>query len=1146
MRASIFVGRVGGLAVALGIGSSVVIGGAGVAWADPGDSTTSVDGADSASEATSAAGQPSARQRGLRSSRAVEKPAGTAEARADRSVQVEAPHVAARGRGARGPAVIPRDVSTPRNQNSTAAETVVPTSSAPPQDLPDQPVAVPTAAESLATVAMPPATASSPATPVLMAPVTELAETTAVPPVMVATPEPSAAAPGVVESVLAPISDNGPVAPVEAAVSWVMLAAARRELGTPAGAQSIPVAAVPTGPLLDTDAVPNQHVTRSAIPAPAAAEGAVQIVDPVASATATNPIAAFFEQIQAFVTQIVTAITQVINQVVSAIINIFSPAPANKVPVAAAPPTVGTPDAATGVVTGTVTATDPDGNTVTYSAPATTAKGTVVIDAVTGEFVYTPTAAARHAAASLTGTDAQEADTFTVTATDERGGKGTISVAVVISPVNAAPVAGTASVGDPDTSTGVVTGSVSATDADGDTLTFSGSGNTAKGAVVVNADGAFFYTPTQIARHAAARDGAEAADLADSFTISIAHGHGGSATAAVNLVISPSNAAPVAEVVSISAPDTSTGAVAGVMVVSDADGDTITYSVPVATARGEITFDPDGAFTYTPTTAARHEAARDAATDVDTTDTFTVTFTDGHGGSVVVPVVVAIAPVNSAPQVVSLDVGEPDGATGVVAGSIIGADADGDSLSYSSDAPSGRGGVVVFIADGSFSYTPTAEARRAAFIQEVGAESDFFMVTVTDGYGGSVDMPVTVPVGPAVTYYLTNDVKRDPETGQIALRTIFSEETQQPGTGAPGYLNWLIATPNRGALNAFPADVASWEDLFLVGTSPVSNPYNSFQSVPPGSVLRNPVNGAVAIRTIFDDGEPAFADRTWLIATSSQGALQVSSASVTGWDILLVPGNSPTILGYQAGDPEPSGVIRGQINAADSDGDALTFSAPAATAKGYVFIDAQSGAFTYAPTGSVRQAAAQAASDSDARLDTFIVTVSDGYLAAQTEVTVEIDPAPPLRPGDIRIAPPGVTSTSSGVPQSNSDQGMWRAMYSPNVAVGRDWIAVIPDNGGTWLTSADVGGWIDVAPPTGTETTSGGPYSPGDIKVPPPGLTGGEYKLFAVKSGPPLSSILDWMVCSTVNACGGTSDDGFYLSPLPIDQWVDLRNPLDL
>jgi len=160
---------------------------------------------------------------------------------------------------------------------------------------------------------------------VLMAPVAEPLSPTVLPPVMVPTPQPSAAATGVVESVLAPITGNGPVAPVESAVSWVMLAAARRELGTPAAAQTAPAAAVPTGPLSGTDAVSNRTAERSAIPASAAAEGAVQIIDPVASATATNPIAAFFEQIGAFVSQIVTAITQVINQVVSAITNFFVP-----------------------------------------------------------------------------------------------------------------------------------------------------------------------------------------------------------------------------------------------------------------------------------------------------------------------------------------------------------------------------------------------------------------------------------------------------------------------------------------------------------------------------------------------------------------------------------------------------------------------------------------------------------------------------------------------------------------------------------------------------------------------------------------------------------------------------------------------------
>ena len=93
---------------------------------------------------------------------------------------------------------------------------------------------------------MPPATAPPATAPVLMVPVDEPSATTVVPPVMVPTPQQSAAAPGVVESVLTALSVTGPVAPAESAVSWVMLAAARRELGNPAAAQSSPATAVAT------------------------------------------------------------------------------------------------------------------------------------------------------------------------------------------------------------------------------------------------------------------------------------------------------------------------------------------------------------------------------------------------------------------------------------------------------------------------------------------------------------------------------------------------------------------------------------------------------------------------------------------------------------------------------------------------------------------------------------------------------------------------------------------------------------------------------------------------------------------------------------------------------------------------------------
>ena len=62
MRASAHVGRVGGLAVALGIGAAVVAGGAGSAWAAPADVTDSHTTADSAAPADPA----SPRQRPVR------------------------------------------------------------------------------------------------------------------------------------------------------------------------------------------------------------------------------------------------------------------------------------------------------------------------------------------------------------------------------------------------------------------------------------------------------------------------------------------------------------------------------------------------------------------------------------------------------------------------------------------------------------------------------------------------------------------------------------------------------------------------------------------------------------------------------------------------------------------------------------------------------------------------------------------------------------------------------------------------------------------------------------------------------------------------------------------------------------------------
>jgi VCBS repeat-containing protein len=196
--------------------------------------------------------------------------------------------------------------------------------------------------------------------------------------------------------------------------------------------------------------------------------------------------------------------------------------------------------AVTGVVTGMVVASDADGDTLSYGGSATTTKGSVIVNPASGGFTYTPTVAARHRASATSATAADLLDGFAVTISDGRGGTTPVVVTVAVSPANTAPVVGVLIVGDPHPSTGVVAGSVSATDADADPLVFSAPATTGKGNVSINAgSGSFTYTPTTIARQNAAVPGAAPADLQDSVTVTVVDGRGGTATAEVTVAVSP-------------------------------------------------------------------------------------------------------------------------------------------------------------------------------------------------------------------------------------------------------------------------------------------------------------------------------------------------------------------------------------------------------------------------------------------------------------------------------------------------------------------------------------------------------------------------------------------------------------------------------
>ncbi|MDZ4264272.1 MAG: Ig-like domain-containing protein [Mycobacterium sp.] len=96
--------------------------------------------------------------------------------------------------------------------------------------------------------------------------------------------------------------------------------------------------------------------------------------------------------------------------------------------------------------------------------------------------------------------------------------------------------------------------------------------------------------------------------------------------------------------------DPITGVVIGTATATDADQDVLSYSGTTTTLKGGVVVESGGAFTYTPTDAARAAAAAAGATRRDKQDTFDVVVDDGHGGTLTIPVRVTIVGAGAAPE----------------------------------------------------------------------------------------------------------------------------------------------------------------------------------------------------------------------------------------------------------------------------------------------------------------------------------------------------------------------------------------------------------------------------------------------------------------------------------------------------------------
>ncbi|MBU0917013.1 MAG: tandem-95 repeat protein, partial [Gammaproteobacteria bacterium] len=382
-------------------------------------------------------------------------------------------------------------------------------------------------------------------------------------------------------------------------------------------------------------------------------------------------------------------------------------------------------------VSGQVSASDADGDALVFGKGSDPANGTVVVNA-DGSWTYTPNQ------------DFNGPDLFTVTVSDGKGGTATSTVFIGVTPVNDPPKFDDPSNPNYDPVTGnykattpedtPVSGTVKAKDADGDALTFAKGSDPKNGTVVVNADGTWTYTPSKDYNGS------------DSFTVTVSDGKGGTATSTVNIGVTPVNDPPKFDDPSNPNYDPVTGnykattpedtPVSGTVRAKDADGDALTFAKGSNPAHGTVVVNADGTWTYTP------------SKDYNGSDSFTITVSDGKGGTATSTVNIGVTPANDPPKFDDPSNPNYDPVTSnykattpedtPVSGTVKAKDADGDALTFAKGSNPAHGTVTVD-ANGNWTYTPSKDYNG----------SDSFTITVSDGKGGTATSTVNIGVTPA-------------------------------------------------------------------------------------------------------------------------------------------------------------------------------------------------------------------------------------------------------------------------------------------------------------------------------------------------------------------------------------------------------------
>ncbi|MFC0588252.1 beta strand repeat-containing protein [Novosphingobium aquiterrae] len=423
-------------------------------------------------------------------------------------------------------------------------------------------------------------------------------------------------------------------------------------------------------------------------------------------------------------------------------------------------------------VTGTVTSSDVDhGATASYSASGASAYGSFVVDPSTGAWTYTLDNAAHQNLAQGESHD----EVFTVTVTDDKGATATQIVTITVTGTNDAPVitSGVQSGSVQEDGQLTATGQVTSSDVDnGATATYSGTTTGTYGSFAVTAAGAWTYTLD----NAAHQNLAQGESHDEVFTVTVTDDKGATATQIVTITVTGTNDAPDLRAVTtdtITSLQTETNAAltaSGTLTVTDSDTtDTIASSVTSVTLGGTtgsltsaavlgmlLVAPPAGLAANSGDTHnlswtfnSGSQAFNYLGTGQSLTLTYTVTSSDGHGGTDTQNITVNINGTNDAAVISGTSSGSVieagtsnGGGTPTATGTLTDTDVDNPANTFTASSGSATYGSFTMSAGGVWTYTLNNGNAAVNALITGQTLNDSFTVTTVDGTQQTVSVTI--------------------------------------------------------------------------------------------------------------------------------------------------------------------------------------------------------------------------------------------------------------------------------------------------------------------------------------------------------------------------------------------------------------------